>query len=525
MFALLAVVDGIIQRTVIFPSFLKLEQQEAGENIRRIFGALDREIFHLDQLCHDWATWNDTYEFIDALSEKYVEDNLIEDAFMANRVNLIAYFSNDGWVVWGEIYDLEAESRLSLPFLEDRKLDVSNPMLALQPDPSGGLSHVRSGVLMTDYGPLIFVSRSILRSDGTGPQKGILTMGRLLTDKVLTSLRDKILVDFQVAYPLSPEAIKREKEIRHTYQEADLTYYARKNDQQILVWAVYADAMGAPAFSVTYRFPREITQKGLTSIRYALALVFGTAMVVLVILIVLLQTVVVKPLKKLTDHASRMDREGDYSIRIDLNRRDEIGRLAKTLEMMMSTIAERTEALKTANEKLKQISIRDGLTGIANRRLFDEFLEREWRRMSRMKSHLSLILADVDYFKRYNDMYGHQQGDNCLVAVASAIAAQVRRPADLAARYGGEEFAIILPDTDIEGASHVAEQIRRAVVDMRIAHEGCKTAEFITLSLGVNTIVPGPEDDMRTFVDEADQALYQAKRAGRNQSSLSSRQS
>jgi diguanylate cyclase (GGDEF)-like protein len=186
------------------------------------------------------------------------------------------------------------------------------------------------------------------------------------------------------------------------------------------------------------------------------------------------------------------------------------------LNFAVATIAERTNALKTANQKLKKLSRMDGLTGIANRRLFDDSLRNEWRRAVRHKTDLSLILLDVDHFKQYNDMYGHQQGDRCLVAVAGAIGNQVTRPADLVARYGGEEFAVILPNTDAEGALQVAEKIRRAVFDLKVSHEGSETSSFVTLSLGVDSTQPKAEDKISAFVERTDQALYQAKRTGRN---------
>ena len=279
----------------------------------------------------------------------------------------------------------------------------------------------------------------------------------------------------------------------------------------------YNDVLGDAIFSISYRFPREITQKGLTSINYAVSLILGAALFVLLVLLLLLQTVIVKPLRKLTDHASRLEKEGDFSLRINLERSDEVGQLANTIDIMVETIAERTNALMKANTKLKQMSLVDGLTGIANRRRFDEDMAREWRRMVRQNAPMSLILADIDFFKCYNDRYGHQKGDQCLVKVAKTISSEAKRPADLVARYGGEEFAIILPDTDSDGALNVAERIRKTIQDTAIQHEGSEVADCVTLSLGVSTIVPALDDEMDTFIEQVDLMLYQAKKSGRNQ--------
>ena len=143
-------------------------------------------------------------------------------------------------------------------------------------------------------------------------------------------------------------------------------------------------------------------------------------------------------------------------------------------------------------------------------------MKREWLRGMRLGSWLSLIFMDVDFFKGFNDLYGHARGDECLIAVAGAIAAAARRPADLAARYGGEEFVVILPDTNAEGAFKVAEQIRKAVFNLGMQHETSDAANVVTLSLGVHTMIPRPGDDLTSFIEKTDFALYKAKKSGRN---------
>lgn len=172
--------------------------------------------------------------------------------------------------------------------------------------------------------------------------------------------------------------------------------------------------------------------------------------------------------------------------------------------------------LQKANEELERLAVIDGLTQIANRRLFDEYLNREWKRMARERRPLSLILCDVDYFKCYNDTYGHLSGDDCLRAIAQAIQKNTKRPADLAARYGGEEFAVIMGNTAAEGAVKIAEDIRRDVRHLRIAHDSSPVDRYVTISLGVSTIIPHSECSPETFIRMADKALYKAKAHGRD---------
>ncbi|MGK7877300.1 MAG: diguanylate cyclase [Xenococcaceae cyanobacterium] len=179
-------------------------------------------------------------------------------------------------------------------------------------------------------------------------------------------------------------------------------------------------------------------------------------------------------------------------------------------------ITERTAELEKANQELKHLASLDYLTKVANRRSFDEHLDQEWLRMAREKQPLSLILCDADYFKPYNDEYGHQMGDDCLKQVAQAISRTIKRPADLVARYGGEEFAVTLPNTKAEGAMKVAEAIRREIQLLKIPHVQSQVSKYVTVSLGVSSIVPTLEDSPESLIAAADNALYQAKNQGRD---------
>ena len=174
------------------------------------------------------------------------------------------------------------------------------------------------------------------------------------------------------------------------------------------------------------------------------------------------------------------------------------------------------EELQQANRKLELLASEDALTKLSNRRIFDDYLEKEWRRQTRTRKPLSLIMCDVDFFKRYNDTYGHQAGDSCLRAVAQAIQKKVRRASDLAARYGGEEFVIIMPEIYIDGAWHVADAICRELSDMQIPHSGSSVAPFVTISCGIACMIPSSETSPQSLIENADQALYKAKNQGRN---------
>jgi diguanylate cyclase (GGDEF)-like protein len=174
------------------------------------------------------------------------------------------------------------------------------------------------------------------------------------------------------------------------------------------------------------------------------------------------------------------------------------------------------EQLEAANQELQRLASIDGLTQLANRRRFDEYLFDEWRRLAREQRPLSLILCDIDYFKLYNDTYGHLAGDFCLQQVAGVLRQSVRRPPDLVARYGGEEFAMILPNTDARGAAFVAETVRQRVRGLRIPHVQSPVSDYVTLSLGVASTIPRLDSSAQRLIAVADEALYRAKAEGRD---------
>lgn len=185
-------------------------------------------------------------------------------------------------------------------------------------------------------------------------------------------------------------------------------------------------------------------------------------------------------------------------------------------EIVCSRVKTQVE-LKRKTDILESYVNIDGLTSIANRRRFDDFLFHEWERAIRSNKEIALIMMDVDYFKRYNDCYGHSKGDDCLIQVAASLQSVMKRTVDLVARYGGEEFVAVLPATDKQGAILVAEKIRSSIESLNIPHEQSDVAGCVTLSLGVACLLPHSGENSLLLINAADAALYQAKQHGRNQ--------
>jgi two-component system chemotaxis family response regulator WspR len=169
-----------------------------------------------------------------------------------------------------------------------------------------------------------------------------------------------------------------------------------------------------------------------------------------------------------------------------------------------------------ANLELQRLNNVDGLTGLSNRRYFDEVIDAEWKRCTRAQTSVALLMIDVDNFKQYNDTYGHMAGDEVLKKVSNAVRKSCERATDVAARFGGEEFAVVLPSTDLAGAVHLAEKVRQSIAALALVHSGSTTGAHLSVSIGVASAVPQRGDSYADVIKTADQALYEAKRSGRN---------
>ncbi|MEC5215953.1 diguanylate cyclase (GGDEF)-like protein [Actimicrobium sp. GrIS 1.19] len=241
------------------------------------------------------------------------------------------------------------------------------------------------------------------------------------------------------------------------------------------------------------------------------------------------------PLEKLVGVMKRTE-TGDYAIRMETEGNDELSvltqkfndmaeRIGFDYEQLEARVASRTHALEEANQKLATLSMTDGLTGIANRRRFDEVLLAELSRAARSKKPVALIMLDIDYFKNYNDYYGHQDGDICLRKVARMLQSHARRSTDLVARYGGEEFVMLAPDTDVDSAMDVAESMRAGLQALALPHARTPLAvACVTASFGVVALVPDEEQSPELFARMADKAMYRAKEQGRNRVMLAGRE-
>jgi diguanylate cyclase (GGDEF)-like protein len=501
-------VEYAIHNWLTLPGFLRLEERQAEQDLRRVLFAIESEIEHLDSVCWDWAAWDDMYNFVDTPGPEFIASNFVLGSFLDNRINLIYLFDQQGRLVWGEAHELEDGRPLALALFEEPVIpEFLVPPTNASAGQSPGALRI-TGLLPTEQGPMLLSVRPVMTSDNQGPIRGTLIMGRLLDASMVKDLVERTRLIFSVRQleSLAPFDL-----------EAHFPRFDTSDANRLVVYQPYPDLWQKPAFMVRVETPRTLIQT-VCSMRKHVILSQGTAgLVLLVLMSALLQGIVLGPLCRLTAHARSIRMAGTLSARIRLRREDEIGQLSSEFDSMMVEIEQKASELAAANSELQRLSDEDMVTHLANRRKFDACLSQEWKRMFRDQRPLSLVLCDVDFFKLFNDSYGHLQGDMCLRAIAGALQKQIHRTSDLAARFGGEEFAAILVDTDLTGALVVAEAIRQAVLSLEIPHGTSTIGQYVTMSIGVASLVPGSELCPEILVELADQALYRAKGQGRNQ--------
>ena len=517
-----------LQHYFVNTKFQYLEQEFARLNVDRIINRLSVELNRIDTSVYDWSAWSDTYTFAQDRNKGYVEANLYPDTFLNLGTDIALFVNNQGDVLWGGVYEFQPDSEFvdRTDALIDRLLPKAMELADLIDFDVDIASQVHRGLFHFDGRPVLFSIRPIYNSFGQGEARGYLLFGKTLSETLLAQLQKDVALTFEIS------------EVMNQATLSALPHYdivvSETASLHILQPFLPSESGG---LLITVEVDKRFTQIGLEATQ---AVVLAFVLIGLLVVIATwwwLQRTTVLPIKRLKNSIVATASSKDYTQRLDVVSSDEVSALAKTFNDLLETVEHRTEVLnhtneqlhreqrrlkilqtdlETANAELKILSEMDALTGLHNRMAMERKLTQEWNVLRRKNEPLSVLMIDIDRFKDYNDLYGHQAGDDCLRRVAIIFSSIAHRASDMVARYGGEEFMLILPGIELEEAHQMALNLLHSVELEDIKHEHSDYHEHLTISIGVACLIPNGELTVQDLIRNADEALYRAKKQGRN---------
>ncbi|MDX1694402.1 MAG: diguanylate cyclase [Ketobacteraceae bacterium] len=493
------------------PELKSLQRQSDFNEMERVVRALEYQKVEVSRLAYDYGVWDDTWEYVNTRDPEYIASNFISDTFESLLLNAVLIFDRQGEVIWsgGHMATPEEDQEFPVSRLFPDGFDLAQLALEL-PDEKRREAVVRKEYLIGEEYLLIAARVSIMPTEPEGVPRGTLVMLRAVTPDIVDLLSETTQQSFSL-YLM--ESVGNDKTLAALAPQID-----KLGDEEIYRdnghgyrWLRGED--GNPVALIRVSLSDAIYDNDLLD--SVTVVVFIVATITMLLLRVVLQRLVLNPLSDMRGHLRRIRETANYSLRLENNRGDEIGDLSRECDSLVDYVKVQEDYLRAINQDLTKKAMEDGLTEVANRRHFDVKFELLYRAFAQKQQPIFVVLVDVDFFKAYNDNYGHLKGDEALKHVADELLKNVRLNTDMVARYGGEEFAILLTETDVTGVKIVCDKLLEAIRRLNIPHEYSRAAPRLTVSMGVAGWVPKDEDS-KAMIDAADKALYEAKEAGRD---------
>ncbi len=417
----------------------------------------------------------------------------------ANEINGLMYLTSEKEILFETSLDLETGDEAPL-------LELTDPDFFYKP--FAAKDETIGGVADSNLGPLMFAVSQILDDETKLDPRGYLVSWRKFDQSVISHIQSQLDVEL---------------DIRELSQMDEADYVTRileseggvlpRDENTRLHWLINK-ADGTPFLLVSQRaLPRAFDE---TILSFSGIVGFSTSAVLLVLLALFLSRYLVAPIVKASRVMESIYETSDLTRRLSLDRDDELGEMFSKFDELLARVETQEKRLIAQRDELEKMTDLDPLTGVNNRRYFERVFDRCWRQSLRSERPVACLMVDVDYFKAYNDYYGHPAGDEVLVAVAGALSGNVHRATDYLSRFGGEEFVLVLLDTARDTAEGIGERIHRAVRKLAIPHIKSEVADFISVSVGVAALVPTRELNSDDLLRMADEALYKAKQTGRD---------
>lgn len=481
-----------INKWVIFPALHEEERARVDQELDRVERSLQLGQQQLLAQARDWGNWDDTYEFVQGNYPGYIDTNFSQQMFEEMRYQLMAFFNANG-----DVYFLAginpATNQYQTCRTSERECRWMAPLIRTMQSSIAEDSQQGKSILYAGQPPLMVASTPILRTDQSGPAQGWLFKVRPIGEEWLA-----LMEDF-TGLPIT-------------------LFMVNGNTNNTDVTTIIGNTIQAQRYLPSYPLNEQIalgTQlnrtsyiASLTTFRYVLIWTACLMLLVIVLVLLLLEKIILKPLRSLTQFTQQGSGNANVSSNL-LRRDDEIGVLARAFQLQFK----RQQQL---NDELIELSTHDPLTGLPNRRLFDQRLYKEVDQALTHKHPLSVMMIDIDHFKLFNDYYGHPEGDVCLQWVAQAMCDVAQDQGFFIARTGGEEFSAILSNTDLNQAILKSQALSDAIKGLAIPHHVSPVVQYVSVSIGISQLGTDGIMTPSGLMTAADQALYAAKAAGRD---------
>ncbi len=493
------------------PQLYALEAQSDSKDISRIKMAFQSLTKEFGVINYDNAVWDDTYNFINDRNEEFTESNFVIDAYKSLGLNGIHLYDIAGRRVWSRAWHKVSWSPLAFapfdlpsPFVKAHVL-VSKKMVIN----NGNKPLTRAGFTILNGKLILFAATSIFKANLQESTNGTMLFWRLFDDDVLTDLQKRAGINFTV------ELVKDNQNKLSLSSKNSFKANSYRTEQEY-IFDYIPFVSGAGGIKITYYAPmRQFTSTWFNHSTIITSLLF---LLTLLIITLFAHYVIIRPIIKADKMVNAIIKDNDHSVRFSSSREDELGTLFNLIDRLLDDVVSSEQELISHNLRLQNISRTDGLTNIPNRRAFDIYMT-NLLETSQNGREISILVCDVDYFKKYNDCYGHAMGDKTLCAIADCLRKNLHEDTDFVARYGGEEFVIILNDTSESNALSVANNLVKKVSGLNISHKESEVFDLITISIGLHTFRVSAGLQYMSLFELADQALYQAKNQGRNRAS------
>lgn len=496
---------------VLMPLAEDIESQISAEHLTRVESIIEHQYKILEQLAQDWAVWDDSYEFIDTPTAEFVDSNMTETILQDLGLDALLFYNAERQLIWGKTWDIATAMPLELRQFPIHSQANPGYQNALMPQRALQDGHPTTGLLNSDGGIMLVSINPVLPSDQKTPANGFLVMGRLLHGITFDDIQSIAKADLEVA-SLAQEPLPAAMHVivGNISSSSTGTFLDRSSNSQIMAYTLLTDIFGDETILLKVSLPRKVGPFAHAILHTNLWLTSIVLLLIISAFFLMIYALIIRPIRILRSFVGEAtDVSHHHALLKPELPPDEIGQLGDRFYELVST-------LRNHSLSLHELSLKDELTGIANRRMAQQHLQSCWQDMRSSHAPLSVLICDIDHFKRYNDHYGHARGDQALKDVANALARAVNKRNDLAARMGGEEFFVILPHTDADAAQAVAERVVKTINELQIPHAESPTSSYLSISCGVGTLAPDTKENLASWLEHVDGALYAAKHQGRN---------